>query len=135
MTSRRLTLSEVVVALALAVILLPALFPPPGAELRAVREAFERETARLIVEGELSRARQAATSNGLRPGVFRLAPERWPSAAGLGGLALRLVVRERSGALLEVAVEASWSAAGVPPREAARTLRLVTLVAAGRDRS
>lgn len=132
---RALSLLETVVALSLALVLISALLAPRRAELDEVRARLEEETARLILEGELARARLQALEGRLAPGREPLRVQAWPSAARLRGLSLW---RETGapdparGALRTVALHAEWRGGdGGGPR--ARSLTLGGLVPAARE--
>lgn len=111
---RRTSLVEAVVGLSLALVLVTALVPGRGPELDGVRARLEDEVARLILEGELARARQEALEDRLEEGRRALSPALWPSSARLRGLVLTRQVTppdpQRSG-LRRVRLRAAWRAA------------------------
>ena len=63
MSRRALSHLEAALAISLALVLLPAWLPSPRHQLEAVRTTLEGETARLLLEAELSLAREAALRN------------------------------------------------------------------------
>lgn len=132
---RALSLLEAVLALSLALVLSSALLAPRRAELDEVRARLEEEAARLILEGELARARLQALEGRLAPGREALRVQAWPSAARLRGLRLW---RETAGpdpargGLSAVALRAEWRG-GDGSGAGARSLTLGGLVPARRE--
>lgn len=122
-------LTEAIVAIGLFVALLPALFPPVTGEVEALREGLETESARLIVEGELERARRDARAGRLEAGARELGASLWTSAERLRGLRLVRRVRPAEAGLWEVGVVASWEGAVPGPEGTERRVALTTLVA------
>jgi len=94
---RGTTILESVAAIALAIVLIPALLPSIQVELSRVTELYEREAVRLILEGELAREAEGAT-----------APVTWASARRLPGLSIERRRGRAKDGLEEVTVTASW---------------------------
>ena len=108
---RGLSLFEAVCALTLALTILSAFLPARSPELDEVRARLEQEAARLIVEGELARARLLGLEGRLAAGEARLRTAAWPSADRLEGLVLSRRVGAPDAAragLLPVTVVAEW---------------------------
>ncbi len=125
------TITEVVAATSLLVVLLGAHAPPP-APSQALVESLEGEAARLLVEGELSLLRQEVARGALRPGTFRRDARRWPSAARLRELEVVATVdAPGQDGLAELAVEARWRG-GASLEATPRSVRLSALAPAGR---
>ena len=93
MMSRRAGFSvmELMAATTLMLILTVALFPSPRPQAAALVDVLENESARLLLEGELTLLRQEVERRQLQPGVFRREATRWPSARQLDGLQLSLI--------------------------------------------
>lgn len=119
------SLVELSVAIGFAIVLIPAVCPPIDAELRRTSELYEREAARLVLEGELAHARDDAGQGRLAPGATNLAATTWRSAERLEGLVLERRVKPGPEGLLEVAVEARWRSR---TRRAPERLELATWV-------
>lgn len=134
-SSRRggFSVTELLAATTLMLIMTAALFPPPRAEAAAMIDVLENESARLLLEGELTLLRQEASRGQLRAGAFRRETSRWPSARQLRGLEVEARATAAPDGLLELVVEARWrpSSATSDP-QARRTLRLGALATPGR---
>ncbi|MCO5171117.1 MAG: hypothetical protein M9894_32745 [Planctomycetes bacterium] len=126
---RALSLTEVLVASSLLLVLLGAAAPSPRAPALALLERADAERARLLVEGELTLLRQEAARGELAPGRWARDARRWASAAGLPDLAVVAEVTDAGDGLLEVVVEARWRSRAAPGPQA---LRLGALAARGR---
>ena len=126
--TRGWTLLETVVALSLLLVLTPVMFPPIEHELIYLRERLETESARLIVEGELGRARQELA--GGRLGAEERALDVaafYGSQSQLRELTVRRTVsRMADEALWEVTIHASWRSAVAVRGECERALELTT---------
>ncbi len=108
-SARGYTLVEVVTAAALAMVLIPAVFPPIDQQVLALREQFEREAVRLILEGELELARDQGARGQLEHRSTAVPLASYGSAARIGGLRIRRVVSGDAGTRLsEVALSATW---------------------------
>jgi type II secretory pathway pseudopilin PulG len=107
--ARAHTLVEIIAATALALVLIPAVFPPIDAQVLAVREQFEEEAVRLILEGELERARDEGAKGQLELGTTLVPLDSYGSAGRVDGLRIRrVVVNAGEGALSSVALVAEW---------------------------
>lgn len=135
MKRRGHTITELVAASALALVLIGALFPSPRAEAAAMVDLLEDEAARLLLEGELSIVRQEVAGRAHLSGAWRRDPTRWRSARTLPGLEVELRSRPGPDGLVELVLEASWRGAAADrlggPR---RRQRLTTLAAPGAAR-
>lgn len=113
MVRRKSSLVEAIVGLSLALVLVTTLVPGHAPERDEVRARLEDEVARLILEGELARARAQALEGRLVEGRGALSPATWPSAVRLRAVSLSREVSppdpQRSG-LRRVKVRAVWSA-------------------------
>ena len=102
MTRRGYSLTEVIAATALALVMIPALFPSPRSELAFVRERYEAEAARLILEGELARAQDQANRGELVVGSADRPTDAYGSAEHLKALRLERRVSRRAEGGFEV---------------------------------
>jgi hypothetical protein len=127
------SVTELLAATTLMLMMTAALFPPPRAEAAAVIDVLENESARLLLEGELTLLRQEVARGELQAGVWRREPTRWAAARQLRGLELQATATALEDGVLELTVEASWrpSSATSDPRER-RALRLGALATPGR---
>ena len=123
------TILEVVAATALALVVIPSLFPRTDAQLIELRSRFERETVRLILEGELERARLEGEQSLLVPGSAAVPLESYGSAQGVADLQVTRQVRRTPPGLLTVRVEARWRPALPAPGQGG-SLALSTWVVA-----
>lgn len=133
MKRRGATVTEVVAASSLALVLLGAAFPSPRAEAAALVDLAEDEAARLLLEGELSIVRQEVARGAHLSGAWRRDPARWRSRTTLPGLELDLRAAPAPDGLVEVTLEARWRGRA-PDRQAGppRRQRLTTLATPGR---
>ena len=122
--TRGITIIEFLAACTLFLVLLSAIFPRLDTELGHLGELYEREAARLLVEGELARAEEAALAGKLAPGTERLATDGYASAERLPELSLvRTLTR---GSALEITVRAEWRSRQASPGAPRRSVALTT---------
>lgn len=127
------SVSELLAATTLMLVVAAALFPPPRAPAAAMIDVLESESARLLLEGELTLLRQEAARGQLSPGAWRRDATRWASAGQLRGLELEVRATPAADGALELVVEARWRPSSATSDPAARrTLRLGALAAPGR---
>lgn len=107
--TRAHTLVEIIAATGLALVLIPAVFPPIDDQVLAVREQFEDEAVRLILEGELERARDQGAKGQLEGGPTLVPLGSYGSAARVNALRIRRVVTpDPEGKVFAVALSAEW---------------------------
>ena len=123
------TLVECVAALTLVIVLLPALFPRLDAELSHLGDLYEREAARLIVEAELARAADEASSGPLARGTGRRPSDGYPSARRLPDLVLLRTVSSQEPGLVAVSVRAEWRSRSATAQGPRRKVVLTTWIA------
>lgn len=130
------SVTELLAATTLMLVMTAALFPPPRAEAAAMIDVLENESARLLLEGELTLLRQEVARGQLGAGAWRREPTRWAGARQLRDLVLQATVKApdaQGDGSLELVVEARWRpSSAVSDPQARRTLRLGGLATAGR---